>query len=171
MLQIQTRHTLATTHYILCFQNALHLLTVLIFPTQRETMRTKHSLQQDFSSGKTAKNTWLVCQRYYYEDEPAKIDGTDGRADNVATRKPRDKHLLSGVTLRISFRRATNDFAVISESRKHYTFRIIEANLYVRKMTIADHVLMAIEKTLLKTPAVYRYTEVLPRTFFIYKWN
>ena len=32
-------------------------------------------------------------------------------------------------------------------------------------MTVADHVLMAIEKTLPKTPAVYRYTEVLPRTF------
>ena len=32
-------------------------------------------------------------------------------------------------------------------------------------MTIADQVLTAIEKTLLKTPAVYRYTEVLPRTF------
>ena len=31
-------------------------------------------------------------------------------------------------------------------------------------MTIADHVLTAIEKTLLKTPAVYRYTEVLPLT-------
>ena len=33
-------------------------------------------------------------------------------------------------------------------------------------MTVADHVLTAIEKTLLKTPAVYRYyTEVLPQTF------
>ena len=32
-------------------------------------------------------------------------------------------------------------------------------------MTLADHVLKAIEKTLLKSPAVYRYTEVLPRTF------
>ena len=32
-------------------------------------------------------------------------------------------------------------------------------------MTIADQVLTAIEKTLLKTPAVYRYTEVLTRTF------
>ena len=32
-------------------------------------------------------------------------------------------------------------------------------------MTIADHVLTANEKTLLKTPAVYRSTEVLPRTF------
>ena len=85
---------------------------------------------------KTAKNTWLVCQGYYYEDEPAKIDGTDGRADDVAARKALvansqekyfiekpagdilicDKHLLKGVTLRISFRRSTNDFAVVSES-------------------------------------------------------
>ena len=32
-------------------------------------------------------------------------------------------------------------------------------------MTVADHVLSAIEKTLLKLPAVYRYTKVLPRTF------
>ena len=32
-------------------------------------------------------------------------------------------------------------------------------------MTIADHVSTAIEKTLLKTPAVYRCTELLPRTF------
>ena len=145
----------------------------------------KAFIQTEFSSGKTAKNTWLVCQGYYYEDEPAKIDGTDGRADDVAARKALvansqenyfigkpasdiltcDKHLLSGVTRRISFRRSTNDFAVISEPKKHYKVRIIEANLYVRKMTIADHVLTAIEKTLLKTPAVYRYTEVLPRTF------
>ena len=76
-----------------------------------------------------------------------------------------DKHLLSGVTLRISYRRSTNDFVVISESDKHCKVRIVEANLYVRKMTKADHVLTAIEKTLLLTPAVYRYTEVLPRTF------
>ena len=75
-----------------------------------------------------------------------------------------DKHLLNGVTLRISFRRSPNNFTVVSESNKHYRVKIVEANLYVRKMTVADHVLSAIEKTLLKTPAVYRYTEVLPRT-------
>ena len=86
-----------------------------------------------------------------------------------------DKQLLSGVTLQISFRRSTNDFALISESNKLYKVRIVEANLYVRKMTIADHVLTALEKTLLKTPAVYRYTEVLPRTFLattgIRRWS
>ena len=95
-------------------------------------------IETEFSSGKTAKNTWLVCQGYYYEDGPAKIDGADGRAEVVAARKALvansqenyfigkpvsdiltcDKHLLSGVTLRISFRRSTNDFAVISN--KHY---------------------------------------------------
>ena len=142
-------------------------------------------IETAFSSGRTAKNTWLVCQGNYYEDEPAKIDGADNRATDVAARKALvadslecsllgkpasdiltcDKHLLSGVTLRISFRRSPNDFTVISESNKHYRLKIVGANLYVRKMTVTDHVLSAIEKTLLKTPAVYRYTEVLPRTF------
>ena len=42
-------------------------------------------------------------------------------------------------------------------------------------MTIADHVLTTIEKTLLRTPAVYRYKEVLPRSFLattaMRSWN
>ena len=129
-------------------------------------MLTKHSLKRNFLQEKLQKNTWLVFQGYYYEDEPAKIDGADGRVDDVAARKALvanaqenyfigkpasdiltcDKHLLSDATLRISFRRSTNDFAVISESNKPYKVKIIEANLYVRKMTIADHVLTAIEK-------------------------
>ena len=77
------------------------------------------------------------------------------------------KHLLSSVTLRISFRRptTTTDFVVIWESNKHLKIRIIETNLYVRKITIADYVLMLFEKTLLKTTAVYRYNEVLSQTF------
>ena len=144
----------------------------------------KAFIETEFSSGKTAKNTWLICQGYYYEDEPAKIDGADNSAEDVASRKALvqdslenffnekpasdiltcDKHLLSGVTLRISLRRSTNDFAIISESNKHYKIKITEENLYVRKMTVADHVLSAVEKTLFKTPAVYRYTEVIPRT-------
>ena len=146
----------------------------------------KAFIETEFSSGTTAKSTWLVCQGYYYyEDEPAKIYGADNRATDVAARKALvaeslecsllgkpasdiltcDKHLLSGVTLRISFRRSPNNFTVISESIKHYRVKIVEANLYVRKMTVADQLLSAIEKTLLKTPAAYRYTEVLPRTF------
>ena len=121
----------------------------------------KAFIDMEFSSGKIANNTWLVCQGYYYGDEPAKIDGIDGRADDVAARKALgansqenyffekpasdiltcDKQLLSGVTLKISFRRSTNDFVEISKSNKHYKVKIIEDNLYVRKMTVADHVL------------------------------
>ena len=72
-----------------------------------------------------------------------------------------DKHLLNGVTLRISFGRSTSDFVLISKSNTHYKVIIFEANLYVIKMTRADHVLIAIEKNLLKIRTVYRYTEVL----------
>ena len=32
-------------------------------------------------------------------------------------------------------------------------------------MTVADHVLLAVEKILFRTPGVYSYTEVVPRTF------
>ena len=155
----------------------------------------KAFLETEFFSSRTAKGTWLVCQGYYFENEPQKIDGQDDRAEDVTARKALvadslenyfigkpasdiltcDKHLLSGVTLQISFRRSSNIFAVISEADKHYKVKIIEANLYVRKMTIADHVLSAIEKTLLKTPAVYRYNEVLPRTFLatrgVHSWR
>ena len=93
----------------------------------------KAFIETEFSSGKTAENTWLVFQGYY-EDEPAKLYGADNRATDVAARKVFadsleclllgksvsdilncDKH-LSGVTLSISFRRSPNDFTVISES-------------------------------------------------------
>ena len=155
----------------------------------------KAFIETEFSSSRTAKGTWLVCHGYYFENEPQKIDGQDDRAEDVTARKALvadslenyfigkpasdiltcDKQLLSGVTLRISFRRSSNVFAVISEADKHYKVKIIEANLYVRKMTIADHVLSAIKKTLFKTPAVYRYNEVLPRTFLatrdVHSWR
>ena len=53
-----------------------------------------------------------------------------------------DKHLLSGVTLKLSYRRSHEDFLIILEdAAKHYKLQILEANLYVRKMTVTDHVL------------------------------
>ena len=77
-----------------------------------------------------------------------------------------DKRLLSGVTIKLSLRRSPNDFVVISEdAAKHYKVQIIEANLYVRKMTVTDYVLSSIEKTLLKNPAIYNYIEVVQKTF------
>ena len=63
-------------------------------------------------------------------------------------------------------RRSQDDFAVISEDpAKHYKFKIEEANLFIRKMTVSDNVVGAIEKTLMKTPAIYRYNEAITKTF------
>ena len=58
-----------------------------------------------------------------------------------------DRHLLSGVTLQVSFRRSIDDFVTISDdAAKSYKVKIFEANLYVRKMTSNDDVVPAIEK-------------------------
>ena len=52
-------------------------------------------------------------------------------------------------------RRSQDDFAVISEDpAKHYKVKIDEANLLIREMTVSDNIVGAIEKTLLKTPAI-----------------
>ena len=141
-------------------------------------MRTKPILKKKFVE-KTCKKHMAGLLGYYYEDEQAKIDDTDGRAVNAEVRnalvanfrkkkiffgKPvsdilnRDRHLLNGVTLQMSSRRSTNAFCAISESNKHKKVEINDANLYVRNLT-------AIEKTLLKTSAVCRYTEVLSWIF------
>ena len=77
-----------------------------------------------------------------------------------------DRHLLSGVTLRIAFRRSIDDFVIMSDdAAKQYKVKIVEANLYVRKMTLNDTVVSAIEKTLLSSPASYPYLETLTKTF------
>ena len=147
----------------------------------------KSFIETDFSHGIDAKKTWLACQGYYYKDNPSGVDGANGRAEDVAERKrivaassefrlfgkiacdflSCDKHLISGVTIRLSLRRSPNDFVIMSEhANKHYQVQITEVNLYVRKMTVTDFVLSSIEKTMLKTPAIYNYIEVLPRTFW-----
>ena len=115
--------------------------------------------ETEFSYGNDAKKTWWSCQGYYYEKNPSAIDGAGRRADDITELKglvavsnelklfgkiaciflPCDKHLLSGVTIRLSLRRFPSDFVVISEdAAKHYKVQIIEANLYVRKKTVTD---------------------------------
>ena len=70
------------------------------------------------------------------------------------------------VTLRISFRRPQDDFATISEAAgKNYKVKIDEANLFVRKVTVSVNAVGAAEKKLLRTPAMYRYNEVITKTF------
>ena len=43
----------------------------------------------------------------------------------------------------------------------------MQASLYVRKLIVSDNAYSAIETTLTKTPALYRYTEIIPKTFLI----
>ena len=109
----------------------------------------------------------MACQGYYYEENPSAIDGAGRGADDVTDRKVLvaasnelnlfgkntckflscDKHLLTGVTIRLNLRRSTNDFVFKSEdAAKNYKVQIIEANLYVRKVTVTDYVLSSIEK-------------------------
>ena len=77
-----------------------------------------------------------------------------------------DRHLMSGVTLQIAYRRSIDDFVIMSDdAAKHYKVKIVEANLYVRKMTLNDDVVSDIEKTLLSSPASYPYLETLTKTF------
>ena len=82
----------------------------------------KSFIETEVSHGKDAKKHWVACQGYYYEDSPANMNGTAGRAVDVAERKRLvaasaelrlfgkiacdflscDKHLISGVTARLS---------------------------------------------------------------------
>ena len=63
---------------------------------------------------------------------------------------------MSGFTLRIAFRRSIDDFVIMSDdAAKHYKVKIVDANMYVRKMTLNDDVVSASEKTLLTIPAYY----------------
>ena len=68
--------------------------------------------------------------------------------------------------MRLSFRRSQDNFVTISKkAEKNYKVRIDEANVFVRKMTVLENFVGATEKTLLKTPAMYRYKEVITKSF------
>ena len=143
----------------------------------------KAFIETEYSNGKEAKNTWLRCQGYTYEQHPGNSTTTPFTNRELKSRQSGeltffgkvsadvfscDKHLLSGVTLRISFVRSKPEFVLIHDDvAKKYKITITQANLYVRKMTVSEQVFIAIEKTLTKSPALYRYTEVIPKTFLI----
>ena len=51
------------------------------------------------------------------------------------------------------------------DAAKHSKVKNVEANLYMRKMTLNEDVVSAIEKTLLTSPASYLYLETLTKIF------
>ena len=141
----------------------------------------KSFIETEFSHNSDAKKTWLACQGYQFETNPGTLGAatiTSRRAVCLNSAEQQyygrvavdfftcDRHLLNGVTLRIAFRRSPDDFIVFSDvAAKHYKVHIVEANLYVRKMTVNDNVITSIERTLLKSPAIYPYFETLSKTF------
>ena len=138
-------------------------------------------IETEFLHGTDAKKTWLKSQGNEYEPNPAGTAAASRDARQVAVRESEqitlygklavdfsscEKHIVSSVTLRLPFRRLQDDFVTISETAaKNYKVKINEANLIVRNMTVSDNVVGATEKTLLKTPALYRYNEVITKTF------
>ena len=133
----------------------------------------KSFLETEFSHNIDAKKTWLACQGYQFEKNPNTLPAATERARREACHNSAELHyygrvavdfftcdrqLLNGVTLRIAFRRSPDDFIVYSDdATKHYKVQIIEANLYVRKMTVNDNIIGSIERTLMKSPAIYPY--------------
>ena len=123
----------------------------------------------------------MACQGYSYEENPGALSTVDVNRRKGLVRQSAectfygkdavdfftcDRHLLSGVTHRIAFRRSIDDFVIMSDdAAQHYKVKIVEANLYVRKMTLNDDVVSAIEKTLLISPASYPYLETLTKKF------
>ena len=143
----------------------------------------KAFLETEFSSNREAKETWLKCQGYTFEEDPDDFT-TDVFNDRESeTRRSTtlsfigkvaadfftcDKHLISGVTLRLTFLRSRPEFCLIYDNAtKDYKVSITQANLHVRKMTVTENVYTAIETNLTKMPAIYRYTEIIPKTFII----
>ena len=47
----------------------------------------KDFIETKFFYGQSAKNTWLVCQGFNYEEKPQKVDGAHNRATDVGERK------------------------------------------------------------------------------------
>ena len=100
----------------------------------------KSFIETEFSHGADAKKTWLRCQGYEYELNPAGIAAASRDARQVAVRESEqitldgklavdffscEKHLVSGVTLKLSFRRSQDDFVIISETAaKNYKVKI-----------------------------------------------
>ena len=96
----------------------------------------KSFIGTEFSSSKGTKDSWLKCQGYCFENNPAAIAAADFRSQRELNRESReiwfygpagvdfftcDKHLLSGATRSFSYRRSHDDFLIISEDAASIT--------------------------------------------------
>ena len=142
----------------------------------------KTFIETEFSHGTEAKETILVTQGYVYEKDPSNTEEVvKQRAAKTLNSKTIcllgkvaadffncEKALISGSKLQIQLIRNLDNFCIISDdAAKQYKTIISETNLYVRKLTLSEHEVVAQEAALLKRPAEYHFTQVIPRTFVI----
>ena len=144
----------------------------------------KAFIETEVSYPTEAKETILFTQGYQYEQDPSNHQTILGRRSAKTLESKTvyligkvavdffscEKALLSGTKLQIQFIRAPEKFCILSDdAQKSYKPLVEEANLYVRKLTLSEHEVISQEATLLKTPAEYHFTQVIPRTFVIGK--
>ena len=145
--------------------NAVHSLHSLF----SECNITPNGIKVSFANGNYAQKAFidqnchttrkqkirLKCQGYCYEQQPDDFTKTFFTTRTAETRESAeisfigriasvfscDKHLISGVTLRISFLRNRPEYTLIyDDETKDFKIENIQANLYVRKMTVSDNV-------------------------------
>ena len=136
-------------------------------PSANGNYAQKAFIETEFSHDKEAKDISLKCQEYSFEQQPDDFTITNFTTRTAETREsaemsfirrfasdffPCDRYLISGVTLIISFLRNRPEYALIyDDETKDSKIQILQANLYVRKMTVGDNVYSAIETTLTRT--------------------
>ena len=114
---------------------------------QMKNYAHKSFIETEFSHNKDAKITWLACQSYSYEENPGTLSTTEVNRKKSLVRQSNectfygmvavdlftcDRHPMSGVTLRIAFRRSIDDFVIMSDdAAKHYKVKNVEAKICV----------------------------------------
>ena len=162
---------------ILCFRTAILLRTRWEYPPQTDIVHQWRSSKLNFQT--KGKDTWLKYQGYNYEDPSDFTTAAftsreqETRTSNTITLIGKiaadfftcDKHLLSGVTLRLTSLRTRPEFCVI----KTMMLKTIKLKLHkhMRKMAVSENVYAAIETALTKTYAMYRYTKIIPKSFLM----
>ena len=96
----------------------------------------KSFIETEFSHGTDAKIIWLKCQGYEYEENPGTIPAAISDIRKRTVRQSAritlygklavdffscEKHLVSGVTLRILMRRSQDDFASLARTQRNTT--------------------------------------------------
>ena len=118
------------------FSDCTLTANVLKISNANSNFAHKSFIETKFSNSKGAKDPWLKCQGHRFENDPTSIDAADFTSQRELVRESRKtwfygpagvdfftcaKHLLSGITLRLSYKRSNEDSLIISEdAAKHY---------------------------------------------------